>query len=69
MIFCWTLERTGSLYRAIAMHAFTNSSAYGALAHGSDAVPATIATVVLATVVVAARMAPAGGAGAARAAG
>lgn len=67
IIFCWTVERTGSLYPAIAMHAFNNALAYGALTRGTDLIPAAIATVALAAVVTAARLAPAGGPGAAHA--
>ena len=68
VIFCWTVERTGSLYPAIAMHAFNNALAYGALTRSSDLIPAAIATVALAAVVASARLAPAGGPGAGRAA-
>jgi membrane protease YdiL (CAAX protease family) len=58
VIFCWVYERTGSLYPSIAMHAFNNALAYAWMTRLSDAVPAAIGAVAVASILAAARLAP-----------
>ena len=60
-VFCWVVERTGSLYPSIAMHALNNTIAYAMLTRLSDVVPGVIGALALAGVVAAARLAPAPG--------
>ena len=60
-VFCWVVERTGSLYPSIAMHALNNAIAYAMLTRLSDVVPGVIGALALAGVVAAARLAPAPG--------
>jgi membrane protease YdiL (CAAX protease family) len=57
-VFCWVVERTGSLYPTIAMHAFNNALAYAALTRLSDAVPAVIGVAAVAGALAAARLVP-----------
>ena len=54
-IMCLLYERTGSLYPAIAIHAFNNAIAYGQLTRLSDVVPAVLGVVAVVGCLVAAR--------------